>query len=128
MDIDNDVKTALAHIVDEIEIDEKRIIDQEIIRISVQNAMLNGTVELLNGIYCFFCPHCFGPSQVLPAQVACKIFRHAVYVKNNMPINPHMPEAQCNELVAQNAVRGCAKPFEFIPINGGFMVQKCGYK
>lgn len=39
------------------------------------------------------------------------------------PINPHMPKEQCDELVKQGKVLGCAKPFRLI----GNHVDICDY-
>jgi len=126
--MDDDVKEIVECMVTMIEAEERRMIDQEIIRVTVQNSILSGAVELIGGVYCFFCPHCHGPTQILNNQVNCRIFRHAVYVSNNIPINPHMSKNQCEELVEKGLVRGCAKPFEFISCNNGYKVQVCEYK
>jgi len=39
------------------------------------------------------------------------------------PINPHMPKHQCDQLVLEGKVLGCAKPFRF----SGNSVDKCDY-
>ena len=76
-----------------------------------------------DGMYVFSCPHCRGTIMVSPAEVACKIFRHAVMKETGAPINPHTTQEECERLVATDAVRGCAKPFRF----DGETVDVCGY-
>jgi hypothetical protein len=90
-----------------------------------------GRVDLIDNIYNFFCPHCKAASQVMPQQINCKIFRHAVLKINNIPINPHLPKSQCDELIKRDLVRGCAGPLEFITNPGDiskFTVRICDYK
>ena len=83
---------------------------------------------LIEGAYFFECPYCGGGVQVLKNQVACKIFRHGSYKQpNNPPIPPHLPKDQCDELVRDNKVNGCAKPFLFVFNTEGNYVEKCGY-
>jgi hypothetical protein len=54
------------------------------------------------------CPHC--SNSVWIEEVNCGIFRHAVY-KNGDPVNPHASEEECNMLLRNDLVYGCAKPF-----------------
>lgn len=90
-----------------------------------------GRVDLIDNVYNFFCPHCKAATQVLPQQINCKIFRHAVFKINNVPINPHLPKSQCDDLIKRDIVRGCAGPLEFITDSrdlSKFTVQICDYK
>lgn len=73
--------------------------------------------------YSFACPQCQGSVLVGHNEVNCNIFRHASYIKDGKPIGPHTPKAQCETLVAENKVLGCAKPFWF----DGKEVKVCGY-
>ena len=57
------------------------------------------------------CPHCM--HYVWIEEINCSIFRHAVY-KNGEPINPHASEEECNRLIREDLVYGCAKPFRLL--------------
>ena len=57
------------------------------------------------------CPHCGGEIQIL--QVNCGIFRHAVF-KNGRQLDPHAPKEECEQVVKDNLVYGCAKPFQIV--------------
>ena len=73
--------------------------------------------------YLFSCPNCDGTVLVAHKEVNCKIFRHAIYKKDGKFIGPHTPKEQCDNLVKQGKVRGCAKPFWF----DGKLLKVCGY-
>ena len=79
--------------------------------------------------YTFLCPHCDGPIEVLKNQVNCSIFRHACYYRIRtdltvvdgryqieilQQISPHLPKDQCDKLVEENKVVGCARPFRLV--------------
>jgi predicted RNA-binding Zn-ribbon protein involved in translation (DUF1610 family) len=76
----------------------------------------------------FQCPNCGDFVVVHRNELNCKIFRHAVYKKNNQNINPHLPEIECVKLLKESLIFGCAKPFKIVkrPDNS-YRVQKCGY-
>jgi hypothetical protein len=69
-----------------------------------------------------FCPHCQG--QVLIEQVNCRIFRHAVYKETGEPINPHATQEECNRLIVEQLIYGCAGPFR---LNDQDVPEICGY-
>lgn len=89
--------------------------------------------------YYFLCPHCDGPIEVLKSELNCAIFRHACYYttseeKNSdgipyiviqNPINPHMPQEQCESLLKEGKILGCAKPFKIDVAKK--CAEKCGY-
>lgn len=60
------------------------------------------------------CPHCQGTIIVQRSEINCAIFRHAVYRATLQPINPHAAKVECDQLVEQNQVWGCAKPFRLM--------------
>jgi len=83
------------------------------------------------------CPHCAVMCEVL--EINCRIFRCGVYKKNNKQIPQHMPKAQCEQLIEEDAIYGCGKPFELIPLvelekdekystDASYNVVKCEYK
>jgi hypothetical protein len=43
------------------------------------------------------------------------------------PVNPHLPKAICDALVAEGKVLGCAKPFRFFFSPQGNFVDICEY-
>ena len=81
-------------------------------------------LQLIEGRYLFECPHCQGYITVMPGDIACGIFRHAVFKTNLRPINPHASQVECDHLLKTNTIYGCAGPFEII----NQCAQKCDYK
>jgi hypothetical protein len=74
------------------------------------------------------CPHCKQLFVVNTNEINCGIFRHAVYKNNMNPINPHETEANCNQLVRDELVFGCAKPFKISnKIPGKYTIEICDY-
>ena len=61
--------------------------------------------------YVFLCPNCECYTQVSENEVNCQIFRHGVLKTNGQQVNPHASKKECDELVEQNLVYGCCKPF-----------------
>ena len=57
------------------------------------------------------CPHCQDSIIIYKNQIKCRIFRHAVYKHNNKPVNAHLKQKKCEELITGNKVFGCCKPF-----------------
>jgi hypothetical protein len=57
------------------------------------------------------CPHCKG--EIIILKLNCKIFRHAVF-KDGKQLNPHASKEECERVVRENLVYGCAKPFQII--------------
>jgi len=63
--------------------------------------------------YIIECPHCKELILINTNEINCGIFRHAVYKHNlNQNINPHASKDECERLLSQNAIYGCAKPFK----------------
>jgi len=44
----------------------------------------------------------------------CKIFRHAIFKNGGIQLNPHASKEECDKVIKDNLVYGCAKPFEII--------------
>jgi len=55
------------------------------------------------------CPHCNQMIEVI--ELNCKIFRCGVQKTNMEQIHPHLPREQCEQLVLQDKIYGCGKPF-----------------
>ena len=73
------------------------------------------------------CPHCSEYFIVSTNEINCGIFRHAIYKSNNQPIPPHENKINCDKLVADNLVYGCAKPFQIIKKDNLYVVEICDY-
>ena len=72
------------------------------------------------------CPHCGDFISIL--ELNCQIFRHAVLISNGEQINPHASKEECDSLIEQRLVYGCAKPFRLVKTNdGAFLAEKCNY-
>ena len=80
-----------------------------------------------NGFYIFNCPQCSEPVEVDKKQTNCCIFRHAIYKHDMKQVNPHTPKPKCDQLIKDNKVFGCCKPFKFVFSSTGNYVEKCGY-
>lgn len=78
-------------------------------------------------ILIFSCPHCLEEVIVFENEINCTIFRHAVYKENMQQINPHTPKEDCDKLVNEDKVFGCAKPFKIIKENNIYDVEICDY-
>jgi hypothetical protein len=71
------------------------------------------------------CPHC--KAFIIIKELNCKIFRHGIYKNNYEQVNPHAPKDVCDELVNNELVYGCCKPFQIIEENGKYNAVICDY-
>jgi hypothetical protein len=71
------------------------------------------------------CPHCNHLVQI--EQVNCGIFRHAVFKHNDEPIQPHSSKEECEKLLKDGIINGCAKPFRIIFENSEMKAIICDY-
>jgi hypothetical protein len=62
----------------------------------------------------FECPVCNLLIQVNKNETNCCIFRHAVYKETYDQVSPHINKITCEELLDNDKVFGCCKPFYFI--------------
>ena len=58
------------------------------------------------------CPHCNIMIEVI--ELNCKIFRCGIYKNGFQQIDPHMPKDACEELVKNDSIFDCGKPFMVI--------------
>lgn len=72
------------------------------------------------------CPNCDEFVEIQEEEINCGIFRHATY-KNMEPVNPHLPERECGELVSAGEIYGCCMPFQCIKIDNEYVLKKCDY-
>ena len=57
------------------------------------------------------CPKC--GTTIIIEEVNCAIFRCGVYKHNGEQIPPHLPKKDCDKLVEENKIWGCASPFKY---------------
>lgn len=81
----------------------------------------------MENYYTVECPHCNGLILIAKNEVNCKIFRHAVYKKNFNPINPHANKEECDNLIKENKVFGCGKPFRVEYEENSLKSFRCKY-
>ena len=55
------------------------------------------------------CPHC--NQLIFIVELNCCIFRCGIFKSNFNQIPPHLSKRDCDELVKQNLIYGCSKPF-----------------
>jgi len=83
--------------------------------------------------YIFSCPHCEDFIQIFKNEINCRIFRHAVYKNTYMNISPHESKDRCDELIKNNQIYGCAKPFRLVNNgiqtdgNPNYKIEICDY-
>jgi hypothetical protein len=74
------------------------------------------------------CPHCDLQILINKNEINCKIFRHGIYKDSYIQIDPHMNKEKCNELINNNSIYGCGKPFELIVTDDYYTPIICDYK
>ena len=55
------------------------------------------------------CPHC--KEYIIITELNCRIFRHGIVKTTGLQIEPHSNQEVCENLVKDNAIYGCGKPF-----------------
>lgn len=84
-------------------------------------------IILIEDFYFFRCPNCNDEIIVHKNDLNCKIFRHAVYKNTYKQVDPHLPYEKCKELIENDKVFGCCKPFQIILKDNKLYVQICDY-
>ena len=81
--------------------------------------------------YIFICIHCQEPFVIAHNEFNCRILRHGVYKNNLQPINPHASKDECDALVKDELIFGCAKPLQIIETADGsvdkYTIIVCDY-
>ena len=76
----------------------------------------------------FECPNCKSPFLVNEKDFNCKILRHAVFKNTLKEINPHSSKIECDKLIADDLVFGCAKPLTIVKNDKNkYIVTECDY-
>ena len=74
------------------------------------------------------CPHCRESVIIDEKDIACAIFRHGVFKKNDKQMNPHAPKKVCDRLFKKGLIYGCGKPFKLVKdASGNYIAIICGY-
>lgn len=58
------------------------------------------------------CPNCDNYIEIL--ELNCCIFRHGVYKVSKQQINPHSPKDVIEQLIKDDLILGCGKPFKIV--------------
>jgi len=85
-----------------------------------------------NKEHIFICLHCGENFVINENDFNCRILRHAVYKNTLREINPHTSKDECERLLNEGLVYGCAKPLrikEKINNNGSYSyeLEICDY-
>ena len=62
----------------------------------------------------FTCIHCKEPFVIAHKDFNCQILRHGVYRHNLQPINPHASKEECETLIHDGLIFGCAGPLQIV--------------
>jgi hypothetical protein len=73
------------------------------------------------------CPHCELYIIIYKNEINCAIFRHGVLKKNGNQIGPHSSKKECENLVKDDLIYGCGKPFKIIKTEKDYKVEICDY-
>ena len=72
------------------------------------------------------CPHCKDP--IIIMKINCGIFRHGVMIKTGKQIDPHADKQKCEQLIKDNLIYGCGKPFKITKLKDNELnIEICDY-
>ena len=71
------------------------------------------------------CPNC--DEQVIIEKVNCAIFRHGIYKLSGKQVEPHASKEVCDNLINNNLIHGCGKPFKLVFSNNTIISEICEY-
>ena len=71
------------------------------------------------------CPHCNIQIEIL--ELNCRIFRCGILKSNYTQIHPHLSKQECNDLITNNEIYGCGKPFQLTFLNNKWVPIICDY-
>ena len=78
--------------------------------------------------YMFTCLHCQEPFVISHKEFNCRILRHGVYKHNLQPINPHATKEDCDTLLRNESIYGCAGPLQIVASPAGlYEIYICDY-
>lgn len=73
------------------------------------------------------CPHCYEEVIIYLSELNCRIFRHGTFKESMEQIPPHLNKEMCDQLVRDEKIFGCGKPFRIIEIEGKYKAEICDY-
>ena len=73
------------------------------------------------------CLHCQEPFVIAHKDFNCRILRHGVYKHNMQPINPHASKEECEALLRDGMIFGCAGPLQIVEKVAGEGTAGPGY-
>jgi hypothetical protein len=74
------------------------------------------------------CPYCDEFILIYEKDTNCLVFRHGIYKNSFRQIDPHLSKPECERLVSNDLIYGCAGPFMIHMETGNHWVaRKCGY-
>jgi hypothetical protein len=84
-------------------------------------------IKVIDDTLFFNCPHCSKEILVFLKDINCRIFRCGIFKDTFKQIDPHLPLHKCQQLIKENKIYGCAKPFEIIINNNKYFIRICDY-
>jgi len=73
------------------------------------------------------CPNCNLEIIIYKNEINCGIFRHGVLKSTGEQICPHLSKINCENLITNNLIYGCGKPFRIIKNNENYKALICEY-
>ncbi len=71
------------------------------------------------------CPHC--KELMYIEELNCSIFRHAIMKDTFVQVDPHLPKEGCEQLLKEDKVFGCCKPFIVLSKDNVVITKVCDY-
>jgi hypothetical protein len=78
----------------------------------------------------FTCLHCQELFVISHNDFNCRILRHGVYKHNLQPIHPHATKEECDALLRDGMIYGCAGPLQIVAATSGTLLYElriCDY-
>jgi hypothetical protein len=72
------------------------------------------------------CPSCQGDVIILEEEIACGVFRHAVY-KNGTDVGQHSSKEYMDGLIKNDLVWGCGRPFRLEKKEESYEAVECDW-
>ena len=88
----------------------------------------DNSINIIEDMMFFTCPHCYGVCCVRLCDINCGIFRHGIKRGTYEQIDPHEREEVCKYLAENNKIIGCGKPFKIKTLGkNSYEVVICDY-
>lgn len=73
------------------------------------------------------CPHCKLQIVIYKNEINCAIFRHGVLKNSGIQVGPHSSKEECDNLLKNELIYGCGKPFKLVKNEKEYNVEMCEY-